>query len=141
VAKPAQYSLLLHVTGSGGALAATPALASGQTRYQPGTKVTVTAQPSAGYEVKTVSIDGTAATLPTSVTMDQDHSVEATFALLGAVDPDAGDTDAGADGGGSTPPAASSDGGGCSQSGRSGPGGAALLGLALALVVIRRRRG
>ena len=139
VAKPAQYSLLLHVTGSGGALAATPALASGQTRYQPGTKVTVTAQPSAGYEVKTVAIDGTVATLPTSVTMDQDHAVEATFALLGAVDPDAGDTDAGADGG-STAPAASSDSGGCSQSGGSGTGSAALLGFALALVMIRRRR-
>lgn len=141
VAKPLQYSLLLHTTGPGGSLNATPALASGQTRYQPGTKVTVTAQPSAGYQVLTVAVDGVSATSPADVTMSQDHAVEATFQLVGTVDPDAG-TDGGAGGPDGGAGGGSSGSGGCrlGASGTSDLGGVALAALALA-VVARRKRG
>lgn len=140
VAKPAQFSLLLHTTGTGGTLSALPALASGQTRYQPGTKVTVTAQPNSGFQLKTLAVDGTAATSPAAVTMDQDHGVEATFEPIGTVSPDGGDADGGTDGGPISGPGATSDSGGCSSGGRSDGGAAVMAGLALALVLARRRR-
>ncbi len=138
VAKPAEYSLLLHTTGPGGTLVATPPLASGQTRYQPGTKVTVTAQPSAGYQLKAMTVDGVAATSPANVVMSQDHGVEAEFETAtgadGGVDPD----------GGTTPPNGGNGGGGGCAVGRPA-GGSNLAGLAgiataLALVAAARRR-
>lgn len=140
-AKPPSYSLLLHTTGTGGTLGATPALPSGQTRYQPGTKVTVTAQPGAGFHVKTLSLDGVAATSPAAVVMNDDHAVEATFEADGASDPDAGpaDPDAGGGGGGGGN-GGNGGGGGCNAAGSGSGGGAAWLALGVAALVAARRR-
>lgn len=136
-AKPVQYSLLLHTTGPGGTLVATPPLASGQTRYQPGTKVTVTAQPSAGYQIKTLTVDGVAATSPTDVVMSQDHGVEAEFTATtpgadgGVVDPDGGTT---------PPPNGGNGGGGCAVAPGGATNGMGLAGVAIALALVSRRR-
>ncbi len=132
--KAAQYSLLLHAS-EGGTLAADPTPPKGQTRYQPGTVVTVTPTPGSGYRLATLKVDGVDTTAPASVTMNQDHAVEATFEpgsdADGGTGGDAGTPGGGGDGGG----------GGCSAAGGApGSFGAAALAVVGALVLARRRR-
>jgi hypothetical protein len=110
---------------------ADPAPPKGATRYAPGTKVRVTAQPSPGKSLASVKVDGKVVTGDVVVTMNEDHAVSATFED-GIETPDGG---AAREDAGSTAPNGAGNGGnggGCAMGGESG-GAPGLLGLGLAL--------
>jgi uncharacterized protein (TIGR03382 family) len=122
---PAMYSLLLHAS-AGGTLAATPAPPSGSVRYTPGTVVTVTAQPEAGFMLDKLTVDGATASSPATITMSADRAVEATFVMMPSSGGDAGIPDGG-----------NPMGGGCCDT--SGTAGTVPL-CALVLLALSRRR-
>jgi uncharacterized protein (TIGR03382 family) len=124
----AAYGLMLHA--SNGALAATPQTPNGKTLYAPGTQVTITATPNSGYVLTSLLVDGNVATAPVTLTMNQDHAVDAVFDV-DTSSPDGGVGDA-EDGGGG--------GGGCNTSGGGSSTGAMGLAVAALALFSRRRR-
>ena len=125
-------------SSAGGKLTANPLPGNGATRYQPGTKVTVTAAADTGYVLKSVTVDGVAASSPADVVMSQDHAVEAAFEPGGPVDPDGGTSP---DGSAVKPPASGGGSGGCSSGGGTSSRGGGSVALALAtLVALGARR-
>jgi MYXO-CTERM domain-containing protein len=124
------YGLMLHAS-DGGSLDVNPQPPSGQTRYAPGTQVTVTATPASGYVLSSILVDGNTASSPVTLTMSQDHAIDAEF-VLDTTNPaaDGGDDGGGGGGGG---------GGGCGSAGGT-PGDGVLWSLAGVLALAWRRR-
>jgi len=79
--KVATHTLTASVSPSeGGTISANGTTISGATTYNHGTSVTLTANAATGYTFQNWTIDGsTVANNPTTVTMDQDHTVVANF--------------------------------------------------------------
>jgi uncharacterized protein (TIGR03382 family) len=136
---PTAYVLMLHGS-AGGTLAASPQPPNGQTRYAPGTQVTVTATPDTGYVLSSLLVDGNAATAPVTITMSADHAVDAVFDVDTTASPDAGGgTDGGSSSGSDGGASGGGGGGGCNTSGGSGTSALALVLGALGLALRRRR--
>ncbi len=74
---PTAYTLALAKTGGGNVTASPPGAA-----YAPGTRVTLTATPAAGYTFSGWTVDGAAAgsANPFTLTIDAPHTVVANFA-------------------------------------------------------------
>jgi uncharacterized protein (TIGR03382 family) len=124
---PTYYSLV--TSAANGTIAASPSGSGGT--YAPGTVVSVTATPSAGYAFDGWTLDGSSqpATNPLSVTMNASHSLVGRFSLIPVVG------GGGGGGGGGTGGGGGGGGGGCSTT---GPGPVALV--PLVLLLLRRRR-
>ena len=71
---PAQYTLTINTVGSG-----TVTKNPDQATYAPGTVVTLTANPSTGWSFSAWSVDLSGSTNPTTITMNSNKNVTATF--------------------------------------------------------------